>query len=170
MSFPLDTEATVNGSRKLASLALSVPDKMRFRWKNIGHIMARTKKSCLILTWFWTYCPMIIGHNVQRLLDILSNDYLTHFPMIIGYIVQWLCDKLLNIYLTESKVSMEYSTHGPSNIGKWTICPRYINNKDCPVIIDYWIIFITRNQNPIYKSIDNLFKELKIGPKKCPKI
>ena len=67
-------------------------DKMRFRWKNIGHIMARAKKSCLTLTW---------------LLDTLSNDYWTHCPMIIGQIVQWLLDKLSNIYRTEYKVSKE---------------------------------------------------------------
>ena len=79
---------------------------------------------------YWTHCPMVIGHIVQWLLETLSNDYWTHCPMVIGHIVQWLLDKLSNKYRTESKVSKEYSTLGPPNIGQfnipWTMFSRYI--------------------------------------------
>ena len=86
------------------------------------------------------YSDIVNGRIVQWLLDTLSNDYWTHCPMIIGHIVQWLLDKLSNIYRTESKVSKEYSTLGPPNIGQFYIpwSKIYKQGRFDTLFNDYW--------------------------------
>ena len=94
------------GCRKLAPLAPPVPDKPHlvgqneiYMEKNIGHIIARAKKSCLTLTilldtlsnHYWTNCPMTLGPpNIGELNMPWTKDIqnLIYCPMILKHIVQ----------------------------------------------------------------------------------
>ena len=113
--------------------------------KNIWHIMARAKKSCLTLTisldtlsnYHWTHCPIIIGQIVQWHLvcQILVNwicpgqcvqniQNFIYCPMIIGLIAQILLDTLSNQY--------------------WTQCPMIISHID-QCLLDKFQINIGQN-------------------------